>query len=270
MWRPRSKRRLHILTCRVRISRACSSLSQQRCPLPQLPPPAQHSSEHGVKRCTAARTPQPSCASALAYRCSSSALAGDSTDAPPLVSLQARQPVRAARVHTTAVRPLRAGWPRGRSARVARGPAPSSGCAATPHTRECQASPARLGARRGQWGCGPQSHWGQLSDFGPVGRSIKATSTSACTLAGGVGRSRKNRDRPRSYLGSTVELGHDLGCSGHAVTLYYNMAWAPWRVAIVAKSPYHPLSYRSAQSNLTTANVTVKPPAEPPLAHPHV
>ena len=56
---------------------------------------------------------------------------GDSTEAPPLVSLQARQPVRAARVHTTAVRPLRAGWPRGRFARVARGPAPSSGCAAT-------------------------------------------------------------------------------------------------------------------------------------------
>ena len=35
------------------------------------------------------------------------------------------------------------------------------------------------------------------------------------------------------YLGSTVEFGHDLGCSEHAKTLYYNMVWAPERVVIV-------------------------------------
>ena len=128
MCRPRSKRHLHILTCRVRISRVCSSLPQRRCPLPQLPPPAQHSWRHALL--LELRSP-PAHLLSLIGAAHLPSQVGDSTDAPPLVSLQARQPVRAARVHTTAVRPLRAGWPRGRFARVARGPAPSSGCAAT-------------------------------------------------------------------------------------------------------------------------------------------
>ena len=35
--------------------------------------------------------------------------------------------------------------------------------------------------------------------------------------------SKKNRDRPRSYLGSTVEYKSDLGLSGHPKQVYYNM-----------------------------------------------
>ena len=34
-------------------------------------------------------------------------------------------------------------------------------------------------------------------------------------------------------LGSTVELAHDLRCSGQPMIPYYNVVWPPGRVAIV-------------------------------------
>lgn len=38
-------------------------------------------------------------------------------------------------------------------------------------------------------------------------------------------------------FGSSMELGHALGCSGHATTLYVNMVRAPWCLVMVGKSP---------------------------------
>ncbi len=43
------------------------------------------------------------------------------------------------------------------------------------------------------------------------------------------------QNRIRVYapvLGSTVELAHDLRRSGRPITVYYNMVYAPGRVAI--------------------------------------
>ena len=37
---------------------------------------------------------------------------------------------------------------------------------------------------------------------------------------------------PVPVLGSTVELAHDLRCSGQPITVYYNVVWANGRVAI--------------------------------------
>ena len=45
-----------------------------------------------------------------------------------------------------------------------------------------------------------------------------------------------------SLVGSTLQLEHDLGCSGRPTTLYYNMVWAPECIAIVFRNPLHSLT----------------------------
>ena len=60
--------------------------------------------------------------------------------------------------------------------------------------------------------------------------------------------------RPRSYLGSSVELGCGIGLSGQPKLMYYNMVWMAERVVIGRKTPYPSLtrSYRCSVESYRT------------------
>jgi len=56
-----------------------------------------------------------------------------------------------------------------------------------------------------------------------------------------------------AYLGSSVELAHDLGRSVHGITMYYDMMSSVLRECRKLKSPSHIPPYLSAWTPLTSA-----------------
>lgn len=50
------------------------------------------------------------------------------------------------------------------------------------------------------------------------------------------------RSCPRSYLGPSIELGHDLRCSGHLMTLYFHVVSSIYALLDVLKSRFFGLT----------------------------
>ena len=131
-------------------------------------------------------------------------------------------------------------------------PAGRRGRSRTPHTHTAGAGRARAllgharalctsrGGRVSTGPCTPVTHGaaGVSGAFGEGGGAdIGGHPNEDAVMRVVPGDLEKNRGRPRSDLGSTVEYSSDLRLSGHPQLVLYNMVWLPGRVAVGKKAP---------------------------------